>query len=146
MNRPDKEASSPAACQSSRSILWLENIAKTIDWIVIPLNKKFRFITRMVLALMILYVVLDVLMRLIFSSSLIGTIEIQEFALVIIAFLGFAPEESDRNHIRVELFLQFLPKWVTALLGSAHPEREHFEILVKNLARPNLFLTINQET
>jgi hypothetical protein len=31
-------------------------------------------------------------------------------------------------------------------LARAHPEREHFEILVKNLARPNLFLTINQET
>ena len=31
-------------------------------------------------------------------------------------------------------------------LLSAHPEREHFEILVKNLARPNPFLTINQET
>jgi hypothetical protein len=30
-------------------------------------------------------------------------------------------------------------------IASAHPESGHFEILVKNQARPDLFLVINQE-
>ena len=118
MSLPETETSTLSTLRVSSTVRVLEDIAGTIEKIFHPINKKLSFIICTVLAFMVLYVVSDVLVRIVSHRSLTGAIEIQEFALVIIAFLGFTREEGNRDHIRIDLFVNHLPKWVRNMLDN----------------------------
>ncbi len=71
--------------------------------------------------LMILPVVLDVLLRLFFSRSVPGVIEIEEIFMLFLVFcgLGYAELNGD-GHIRVDLLVSRFPQWVQANLNIFH--------------------------
>lgn len=62
------------------------------------------------LALMMLHITLDVVLRLLFSTGVVGTLETVSYYYMIIAvFLPLAHVERVGEHIRVDLFAQMLP-------------------------------------
>lgn len=69
------------------------------------------------LALMMLHVTLDVSLRYLFNAPVIGTLETVSYYYMIIAvFLPLAYIERQGEHIRVDLFVQFLPRWLQLAL------------------------------
>jgi TRAP-type C4-dicarboxylate transport system permease small subunit len=70
------------------------------------------------LAIMILFVVGNVLSRFLFKKPLPGTIEIIELVAVVIVFFSVAYTESRRAHIYVELVVSKLRRRTQAILAS----------------------------
>jgi len=71
-----------------------------------------------VLAMMIVYVVGSAFGRYFLKKPLPGTVEVVEFATVIVAFFGVAYTETRRGHIRVEVLVSRLPAQLQARLAS----------------------------
>lgn len=92
------------------------------------LNKAFLVVGCLFIAIMMLHVTVDVALRFLFNSSVIGTLEtVSYYHMVIAVFLPFGYVELKGEHIRVDLFVQFLPKPVqfalylfACLLGLAY--------------------------
>lgn len=60
---------------------------------------------------MIFIVVLDIFLRSLFQSGLPGTVEINEYLLIIAGFMGIVQTNSSNGHISVELvFGRFTPR------------------------------------
>ncbi|MCL6479256.1 MAG: TRAP transporter small permease, partial [Peptococcaceae bacterium] len=99
-------------------LILLGGISGAIEKILAPVNKKLNIITCIVIGLMVVPVVLDVLMRLVLRRSVTGVIEIQEFALVLVVFLGLSQTEGLGQNIRIDLFIRRFPKWVRNVLDN----------------------------
>ena len=87
--------------------------AKTKSWSDTALRIIGLFSQRTVsfcLFAMIFMVVLDILLRSLFQSGLPGTVEINEYLLIIAGFMGIVQTNSINGHISVELvFDKFTP-------------------------------------
>ncbi len=103
----------------SNVISILEGIHSIFDKIIKPVNKATSYVRLSVLALMVMLIVADVTMRFAFKGSLVGAIEIQEFALVIVAFLSFSQEENNKSNIRVDIIVSHLPKFVRNIFDGS---------------------------
>ncbi|MCL6479709.1 MAG: TRAP transporter small permease, partial [Peptococcaceae bacterium] len=96
----------------------LDGISGAIEKILVPVDKKLNTITYIVIGLMVVPVVLDVLMRLVLRRSVTGVIEIQEFALVLVVFLGLSLTEGLGQNIRIDLLVSRFPEWVRNVLDN----------------------------
>nr|WP_277998729.1 TRAP transporter large permease subunit [Moorella sulfitireducens] len=63
-------------------------------------------------------ITLDVLARLILRKSLPGIIEMEEFMLVILVFLGLAYIQAEKEHIRIELLVSRFPQWLQTVIDG----------------------------
>lgn len=70
------------------------------------------------LAILILFVVINVLSRFLFRKPLPGTIEVIELVAVVIVFFSVAYTETKRAHIYVELVVSRLRKRTQSILAS----------------------------
>ncbi len=69
------------------------------------------------LGLMMLHVAADVGMRFVFNRPIVGTLETVSYYYMIFAvFLPLAYVERRHEHIKVDLFTQFMPNWLQVLL------------------------------
>ena len=80
------------------------------------LTKTDRFITNIsavTIFIMMIWIVLDVLLRSVFHAPISGTIEITgEYLLVIIVYLAISNTYKEGGHVSVELFAEKFPKSV----------------------------------
>lgn len=71
----------------------------------------------MFIALMMLHVSLEVLLRYVFNAPMVGTLEtVSYYYMVAAVFLPLALVEHRRAHIRVDVFVQLLPRRLQLLL------------------------------
>ncbi len=73
------------------------------------LTKILSYIGGSVLFLMMVLTVIDVFMRYVFNSPLLGVQEITEFMLVTFVFFTLAYTETEQSHIRVDFVMDRLP-------------------------------------
>lgn len=73
------------------------------------LTKVLSYIGGSVLFLMMVLTVIDVFMRYVFNSPLLGVQEITEFMLVTFVFFTLAYTETEQSHIRVDFVMDKLP-------------------------------------
>jgi TRAP-type C4-dicarboxylate transport system permease small subunit len=59
----------------------------------------------------------ETLLRKFFGVSIQGADELAGYALAVGATVGFALAVTGRNHIRVDVFHEFFPRWLQALLN-----------------------------
>lgn len=85
-------------------------------------ESKINFLSRLtgiiaicVLVAMMLFTVLNVIMRAIFNNPIPGDVELIEVGMVCVGFLGLAWCALRGMHISVDLVVSFLPKRVQAL-------------------------------
>jgi len=71
-----------------------------------------------VLVVMMLFTVLNVVMRAFFNSPIPGDVELSEVAMVCVGFLGLAWCALKGMHIRVDLVVSLLPKRIQAVIDS----------------------------
>ena len=70
-----------------------------------PLSKLMSHIASVILFLMMLLTITDVFLRKVFSNSILGTVELTEFMLVIVIFFCLAQTEVMNGHVKVDLVL-----------------------------------------
>lgn len=70
-----------------------------------PLSKIMSKISWAVLFLMMLLTITDVVLRKTLSQSILGTVEITEFMLVIVIFFALANTEIINGHVKVDLVM-----------------------------------------
>jgi tripartite ATP-independent transporter DctM subunit len=90
----------------------LQKIESVLERILIPGSKVFKNISALFLAIMPIPVFIDVLYRIIAKGSIPGTIEIEEFFMVFVVYLALAFTHIHGGHIRIDLLLSKMPKWL----------------------------------
>ena len=69
-----------------------------------PLSRIADSVGRVVLALMVLLVTLDVVLRYFFNRPIKGSYELIEFMMVLVVFLGLAYTQTKKGHVSITLF------------------------------------------
>lgn len=90
--------------------MWASSIAKALEKIVRPLCSLSTVIGGIALLAMVLLIVADVVLRVVFSSPITGSIELVEVLLVIVLFGGMAHVEMIQEHVKVDVILSKFPK------------------------------------
>jgi TRAP-type C4-dicarboxylate transport system permease small subunit len=72
-------------------------------------NRVAATIGSLLILFMMLLLVVEVISRLVFGSSIEGVIEIVGIFLALAVFAGFSPCEEAKQHVRAELIVQRLP-------------------------------------
>jgi TRAP-type transport system small permease protein len=70
------------------------------------------------LFILMLLVMVHVIGRYIFAFPLPGSVELIEFLMVLVVFLGLADCAYHRGHVAVDLFVDLLPKQVQAVINT----------------------------
>ena len=68
-------------------------------------SKIMSWIASAILVMMMLLTVTDVFLRKVFSQSILGTVEVTEFLLVIVIFFSLADTERLNGHVKVDLVM-----------------------------------------
>ena len=84
----------------------IERLHKTLENWIFPLTKFMKGIASLILFLMMLLTITDVFLRKVFSNSILGTVEVSEFMLVILIFFSLAHTEVLNGHVKVDLVLE----------------------------------------
>ena len=97
----------------------LQKIESVLERILRPGSKVFNNISALFLAIMPIPVFVDVLFRVIARGSIPGAIEIEEFFMVFVVYLALAFTHIDDGHIRIDLLLSKMPKWLQNIVECA---------------------------
>lgn len=96
-------------------------LADGLDAMLDPLLKKTFWVSFMAVGIMAIPVFCDVVSRFIFSTSLEGIIEIEEFFMVIIVFLALGwTEKMGGGHIKIDIITARMPPKFARLLNTFH--------------------------
>ena len=87
----------------------MQPIVKAIRWI----NIGAATLASAMMVLMMLHITLDVAARYFFNGQIVGTLEVVSFYyMVALVFLAFGFVELKHENIRVDLFVQMMPRRV----------------------------------
>ncbi|MBW1805700.1 MAG: TRAP transporter small permease subunit, partial [Deltaproteobacteria bacterium] len=89
-----------------------------LEKIIRPTSRFFNYISAALLLIMPIPVFIDVVSRLTFKGSIPGGVEIEEFFMLFIVFLGLAFTQVDEGHIRIDIVVSRFPKWVGNVLDN----------------------------
>ncbi len=96
-----------------------ENSARSLEKFANPLSRIADSVGRAILALMVLLITLDVVLRYFFNRPIKGSYELVEFMMVLLVFLGLAFTQTKKNHVSITLFTGRLSPSQMAVIGSA---------------------------
>ena len=94
----------------------IERISKSLESWVHPLSKVMSRIGSVFLFLMMLLTVTDVFLRKVYSKSILGTVEVSEFMLLIVIFFTLAHTEILNGHVKVDLVMSRLSPRAQAIV------------------------------
>jgi tripartite ATP-independent transporter DctM subunit len=97
----------------------MNSAAHAIERIVSPLSRIAESAGRVVLAVMVLLITVDVVLRYFFNRPIKGSYELIEFMLVFIVFTGLAYTQTKTGHITIDLLTSRLSLNVQAVINSA---------------------------
>jgi tripartite ATP-independent transporter DctM subunit len=99
--------------------MFLENAARALDRVALPLSRIMDSIGRGILALMVLLITLDVVLRYFFNRPIKGSYELIEFMMVVLVFLGLGYTQTKKGHISITLFTGKLSPGQLSVIRSA---------------------------
>ena len=97
----------------------IQSTARAIGRVAEPLSRAMDGLGRIILALMVLLITADVVLRYFFNRPIKGSYELVEFMLVVIVYLGLAYTQTQKEHISVTLLTEKMPPHVLAVLDTA---------------------------
>jgi len=83
----------------------IEQVHRSFESWVYPISKIVNHIASGVLFCMMLLTIADVFLRKVFSQSILGTVEVTEFMMVILLFFAVTQTEILNGHVRVDLIM-----------------------------------------
>jgi TRAP-type C4-dicarboxylate transport system permease small subunit len=96
----------------------IKNIAQFAESEIEVLSKILGIVAIGVLVAMMLFTVLDVVLRAFFNRPIRGDVELIEVGMVCTSFLGLAWCAMKGVHIKVDLVISFLPTRVKGIIDS----------------------------
>lgn len=81
------------------------------------INKILAFLTGTLIVLIMLIICAEVIMRFLFNRSITGAVEITEYFLLFISFLGAAWLLAREGHVRVDIVVNKLSPRIEALVN-----------------------------
>jgi TRAP-type C4-dicarboxylate transport system permease small subunit len=96
----------------------LETVSQFIESKINLMSRVLGITAICVLVVMMLFTVLNVVMRAFFNSPIPGDVELIEVGMVCVSFLGLAWCAVKGMHIRVDLVVTFLPKRIQNIIDS----------------------------
>ena len=100
----------------------LENTARSLEKFANPVSRIADSIGRAILALMVLLITADVIMRYFLDSPIKGSYELIQIMLAMIVFLGLAFMQTQKGHVSITLLTSKLSSSQRA--GGKPPLRE----------------------
>ena len=85
--------------------MFVEVLKRKLEVWIYPVTKIMSRIASVTLVIMMLLTVTDVFLRKVFSYSILGTVEVTEFLLVIVVFFALADTEVLNGHVKVDLVM-----------------------------------------
>ena len=83
-----------------------------------PLSRIADSVGRVTLALMVLLITLDVVLRYFFNRPIKGSYELVEFMMVLVVFLGLAYTQTKKGHVSISLLTSKLSPSQMSVVGS----------------------------
>jgi TRAP-type mannitol/chloroaromatic compound transport system permease small subunit len=83
----------------------IEGVERNLERWIHPVSKLMSRIASVILVLMMFLTVTDVFLRKVFNRSILGTVEVSEFLLLIIIFFTLAETEIFNGHVKVDLVI-----------------------------------------
>jgi TRAP-type C4-dicarboxylate transport system permease small subunit len=83
----------------------IDGLKRNLESWIHPVSKVMSNVASVTLVVMMLLTVADVFLRKVFSHSILGTVEVTEFLLVIVIFFTLADTEILNGHVKVDLVM-----------------------------------------
>jgi tripartite ATP-independent transporter DctM subunit len=96
----------------------LDKAGNYIDRVLKPVTNVVNSIGTSILLLMVLLMGVNVFLRYFVGKPVVGTLELEEFMLVILVFFGIAYTAVQKRHVKVDLVLSRLPHSVRPVINS----------------------------
>lgn len=96
----------------------IENFARRLEKVITPITRVVNSIGSAILFTMVLLMGLNVVLRYVFGYPIKGTVELEEFMLVILVFFGLAYAAVEKAHVRIEFVASRFPKTLQAALNT----------------------------
>jgi len=96
----------------------IEQLYHSFESWVYPISKIVNRIASGVLFCMMLLTIADVFLRKVFSQSILGTVEVTEFMMVILLFFALAQTEVLNGHVRVDLIMSRFGERTQAMVDT----------------------------
>jgi len=96
----------------------IEQLHRSFESWVYPISKTVNRIASAVLFLMMLLTIADVFLRKVFSQSILGTVEVTEFMMVILLFFAVTQTEILDGHVKVDLIMSRFGERTQALVDT----------------------------
>ena len=96
----------------------IEQLHRSLQSWVHPISKVINHIASVTLFFMMLLTIADVFLRKTFSQSILGTVEVTEFMMVILVFFALAQTEVLNGHVKVDLVMSRFGEHTQALVDT----------------------------
>ena len=80
------------------------------------LSTGLNFISVIITFAVMLMLMTDIILRNAFKTSILGTYELTEMAMIVVVFCGFAYTQLQKGHVRVDMFVGMMPKKLQAVI------------------------------
>lgn len=110
---------SRARARRKEGRMWMERISETIQRVVDPVSRGINYVGGCLLFIMMLLVAVHVAGRYFLGRPVPGAVELIEFMMTFVVFLGFGYCAVQRGNVSVDLFVQGLPERVQAVVNAA---------------------------
>ena len=94
----------------------IEGFKRNLERWVYPISRLMSWIASAILVIMMLLTVTDVFLRKVFNQSVLGTVEVTEYLLVIVIFFTLADTEFLDGHVKVDLVMSRFGKHAQAIV------------------------------
>ncbi len=96
----------------------LESAGHGLERVLAPISRWAFRIAMLVMALMMVPVFVDVVIRYVVHGSLLGAYELEEFSLALVTFLALAGIQADKGHINITFVTDHLSERTRLLLET----------------------------
>jgi len=96
----------------------MEKCAQYIDRILVPVSRVVNGVGSAMLMGMVLLMAVNVILRYLFRWPIKGTVELEEFMLVVVVFLGLAYTAVEKRHVRIDFLVDRFSRPVQAVINS----------------------------
>jgi TRAP-type C4-dicarboxylate transport system permease small subunit len=83
----------------------IERLNQSLEAWIYPISRLMSWVASVILFSMMLLTITDVFLRKVFSRSILGTVELTEFMMVVLVFFALAHTEVSNGHVRVDLIM-----------------------------------------
>ena len=96
----------------------VDKAANYLDKVLMPVTRVVNSVGSGILLAMVLLMGVNVILRYLFARPIKGSVELEEFMLVVLVFLGVSYTAVRKGHVRIDFVVSRFPEPVQAVINS----------------------------